>query len=140
MKKREILLSGTILTLAVLACTFGQAEPPPATLESVSSPKGAPVEPTLSQPGPASLQPPLSGDVLMPENLEYLGAFRLPDANGGSNWEYSGQGLTYYPGGDSSGSEDGFPGSLFGFGYDHHMQVSEISIPEPVISRNLDDQ
>ena len=75
----------------------------------------------------------------MPEDLEYLGAFRLPDAIGGSNWDYSGQGLTYYPGGDPDGPDDGFPGSLFGFGHDHHMQVSEISIPAPIISKNLDD-
>ncbi|MBT3188122.1 MAG: hypothetical protein HN736_15225 [Anaerolineae bacterium] len=29
--------------------------------------------------------------------LTYLGAFRLPDASGGSNWEYSGHGLTHRP-------------------------------------------
>jgi len=75
----------------------------------------------------------------MPEDLEYLGAFRLPDASGGSNWDYSGQGLTYYPDGDPNSPNDGFPGSLFGFGHDHHVQVSEISIPVPVISKNLDD-
>ena len=75
----------------------------------------------------------------MPDDLEYLGAFRVPDASGGSNWEYSGQGLTYYPDGDPGGPDDGFPGSLFGFGHDHHVQVSEISIPVPVISRNPDD-
>jgi hypothetical protein len=75
----------------------------------------------------------------MPDDLEYLGAFRLPEASGGSNWEYSGQGLTYYPAGDPSGPEDGFYGSLFGFGHDHHVQVSEISIPAPVLSKNLDE-
>jgi hypothetical protein len=121
------------LLLSVLACTFGQTSPPSAMPEPVS------VEATPSQPEPASQQPPLSGDVLMPEDLEYLGAFRLPEASGGSNWDYSGQGLTYYPDGDSVGPDDGFPGSLFGFGHDHHMQVSEISIPAPVISKNLDD-
>jgi len=133
MDKRKLVFGLAIVTLAILACTFGQSVPPPATPEPVT------VKPTLSQPGPASPQKPFSGDVLMPEDLEYLGAFRLPDTNGGSNWEYSGQGLTYYPGGDPAGPDDGFPGSLFGFGHDHHMQVSEISIPEPVISRNLDD-
>jgi len=63
----------------------------------------------------------------------------VPEASGGSNWEYSGQGLTYYPDGDPDGLDDGFPGSLFGFGHDHHVQVSEINIPVPVISKNLDD-
>lgn len=127
------------LLLSVLACTIGQSASSPVTPEPVSSLEGTSIEPTLFQSEPVSPQPPPSSDVLMPGELEYLGAFRLPDASGGSNWDYSGQGLTYYPGGDPSGPDDGFPGSLFGFGHDHHMQVSEISIPEPVISRNLDD-
>ncbi len=93
-------------------------------------------------PGEASvIQPvsPPSDEVLMPADLEYLGAFRLPEESGGSNWEYSGRGLMYYPDGDPSGSSDGFPGSLFGVGHDHQQFVSEINIPVPVNSRNLDD-
>ena len=83
--------------------------------------------------------PQLSDEVLMPADLEYLGAFRLPEESGGSNWEYSGRGLTFYPDGDPSGIADGYPGSLFGVGHDHQQFVSEISIPAPVNSRNLDD-
>jgi len=79
------------------------------------------------------------GNRIQPENLTYLGAFRLPEGSGGSNWEYSGHGLTYYPEGDPGGGGDGLPGSLFGFGHDHQLMVSEISIPLPVVSKNLDD-
>ena len=94
---------------------------------------------TLSVPPEGMIGRPPSDDVLMPDDLEYLGAFRLPEESGGSNWEYSGRGLTFYPDGDPSGAGDGFPGSLFGVGHDHQEFVSEINIPAPVISRNLED-
>jgi hypothetical protein len=68
---------------------------------------------------------------LEPQALSYLGAFALPGPSGGSNWEYSGYSMTYYPAGDSSGADDGFPGSLFAVGHDHHQMVSEIAIPSP---------
>ena len=71
---------------------------------------------------------------LQPTDLEYRGAFRLPDESGGSSWEWSGGGLTYYPYGNPEGASDGFPGSLFGIGHDWDYQVSEVSIPVPVIS------
>jgi len=124
------------LTLTVFACTLGQSAPPPVAPEPASPTQADSTLP--DNPRPTIGLPP-SSEVLMPEDLEYLGAFRLPDASGGSNWEYSGQGLTYYPDGDPNGPDDGFPGSLFGFGHDHHVRVSEISIPAPVISKNLDD-
>lgn len=77
--------------------------------------------------------PALAG-LLQPGDLEYLGAFRLPGASGGSSWEWSGGGLAYNPDGDPNGAGDGFPGSLFGIGHDHQNFVSEISIPAPKIS------
>ena len=77
--------------------------------------------------------------VIQPDELEYLGAFRLPSESGYSSWDYSGRGLTYYPDGDSNGGADGFPGSLFGVGHDQQQFVSEISIPVPVVSKNLDE-
>ena len=95
-----------------------------------------PLDPGEPEPASVSI---LSGDVIQPEELIYLGAFRLPDVSGGSSWDYSGHGLSYFPEGDLDGPNDGFPGSLFGVGHDHNLQVSEISIPEPVISKNLDD-
>jgi hypothetical protein len=75
--------------------------------------------------------------LIQPDDLIYRGFFRLPEGSGNSNWEYSGHGLTYSPGGDPEGEEDDFPGSLFGFGHDHQLLVSEINIPAPVITRNL---
>ena len=79
--------------------------------------------------------------LIKPGDLQYLGAFRLPGENGGSNWEYSGYALAFDPQGDPAGPEDGFPGSLFGVGHDHQQYVSEISIPQPVISatKNLEE-
>ncbi len=76
----------------------------------------------------------VEGQRLRSTDLTYKGAFRLPAASGGSNWEYSGLAMTYYPEGDPSGPADGYPGSLFAIGHDQHQQVSEISIPVPVIS------
>jgi len=81
----------------------------------------------------------LPTELVQPEDLEYLGAFRLPAPSGGSDWTWSGRAATYYPAGDSSGPDDGFPGSLYAFGNDLDQLVSEISIPVPVISRNIDD-
>ena len=82
------------------------------------------------------------GDLIQPDDLHYLGAFRLPQDGGeGVGWMYSGQGLAYYPDGDPNGPDDGYPGSLFGTGHDWTQYVSEISIPAPVISsgHNMDD-
>jgi len=73
---------------------------------------------------------------IQPENLTYLGAFKLPEDPG---WEYSGHGLTYYPNGDPGGDGDGYPGSLFGVGHDQQQHVSEISIPVPLVSKNLEN-
>lgn len=74
-------------------------------------------------------------------HLVYRGAFRLPGPSGDSSWEYGGEALACYPGGDPTGPDDGFPGSLFGVGHDWHKHVSEISIPVPVISpsKNVGD-
>jgi hypothetical protein len=76
---------------------------------------------------------------LSPDHLVYLGAFRLPDDSGGMGWDYSGHGMTHFPGGNPVGRADDLPGSLFMVGHDHRLQVAEISIPNPVISKNLED-
>lgn len=75
-----------------------------------------------------------SADLIMPPDLTYLGAFRLPDGTPDMSWEYSGTAMAYYPDGDPTGPDDGFPGSIFGTGHDVYQRVSEISIPVPVIS------
>jgi len=80
-----------------------------------------------------------TGNLIQPEDFIYLGYFRLPEPSGGSDWDYSGHGLTYNPDGDPDGAADGFQGSLFGFGHDHQLYVSEISIPEPVITSSLEE-
>ncbi len=125
------------LFLGLLACNFanqvGDVPPPQAKTANTTAPPMPADEAVAS----AALSQDLPADLLQPEDLAYLGAFRLPEASGGSNWEYSGQGLTYNPEGDPDGAADGFPGSLYGFGHDQHMLVSEISIPAPVPSKNL---
>jgi len=80
--------------------------------------------------------PATSPQRVVPEDFAYLGAFRLPEGDANSDWTFSGYGLTFYPGGDPQGPDDGFPGSLFGIGHDHHQLVSEVSIPAPVITRD----
>jgi len=79
---------------------------------------------------------PCYSQLVQSENLEYKGAFKLPEGSGGSDWYYSGNGMTYYPDGDPAGANDGFPGSIFALGHDHQQYVSEISIPIPKISAN----
>lgn len=80
----------------------------------------------------------VQGQRLYPGDLEYRGAFRLPQGTiGGSTWSYGGGALTYNPEGDPSGADDGYPGSLYGAGFDGQL-VSEISIPAPVILGNHD--
>ncbi|MCP3900262.1 MAG: hypothetical protein GY707_11185, partial [Desulfobacteraceae bacterium] len=71
-----------------------------------------------------------------PKDLEYKGAFRLPQGSNGTDWSYSGNALTYFSKGDPKGKKDGFEGSLFATGNDTHLFVSEITIPKPVISKN----
>jgi len=102
--------------------------------------------PTSPSPGPVSTESipdkrltGSSDNLFYPENLNYQGAFRLPEASGGSSWEYSGQALAIYPAGDPQGADDGFPGSLFAAGHDQQLMISEISIPRPVISKQVDD-
>jgi Domain of unknown function (DUF4214) len=78
-------------------------------------------------------------DRLQPTDLEYLGAFRLPDSPAtpdNVNWEWSNwaAAATYFPNGDPDGPSDGYLGSLFGVGHDQTQYISEISIPVPVKS------
>lgn len=84
---------------------------------------------------------PIATELLLPEDLEYRGAFRLPEGSGGSDWTYSGYAMTYCPEGDPDGDEDGYPGSLFAVGSDLDQYVSEIDIPVPVVSpeKNVED-
>jgi len=72
---------------------------------------------------------------LLPEQLVYQGAFRLPDTEPYEHgWYWGGTAATYYPDGDPGGADDGYPGSIYGAGHNENKDVCEISIPAPVIS------
>lgn len=73
-------------------------------------------------------------------NLEYLGAFRLPDGGVNSDFSYMESDLAFYPLGDP-GNSDAYSGSLFCAGNAVDRYVAEISIPVPVISatHNVND-
>jgi hypothetical protein len=81
------------------------------------------------------------GDRIQPEDLVYVGAFRLPDGPPEIGWGYSGAALAYSPFGDASGPDDGYPGSIFATGHNWNQFISEINIPTPVDSpsKNLED-
>lgn len=90
-----------------------------------------------------TISPELPGSLLSPSDLVYRGAFRLPDrepdADDAETWEYGGEALAYRPDGDPGGDADGYPGSLFGTGNGIWNYVSEIGIPAPSLSRNVED-
>lgn len=74
-----------------------------------------------------------------PDDLQYVGAFRLPGpGDGPDSWSFGGRALTYREEGDPSGPADGFPGSLFGSGHVWYNRVSEVSIPVPVMPPTTD--
>ena len=75
---------------------------------------------------------------IMPKDLTYRGALRLPDGPEEYAWAWSGQAMAYRPDGDPKGADDGHPGSIFGTGHNWHQYVSEVSIPRPVISAKRD--
>jgi hypothetical protein len=121
------------LVLLLTACGGGREpedepllrEGPAAAVAPQDAPRPAAAERPARSPSP----------LIVPGDLVYRGAFKLPDGSGGSNWEYSGYAATYYPDGDPEGPDDGYPGSIFALGHDHHQMVSEISIPAPVVSQ-----
>ncbi len=128
---------GAILALLVAStgviCTLPAVQPPMPPAESPAA--------RAPSPGPTG-QPPVSpapGARLQPADLVYLGAFRLPDTADDLGWTWSDHALAYYPDGDPAGPADGYPGSLFGTGNNQKQWVSEISIPAPVRSRQVDD-
>jgi len=86
--------------------------------------------------------------IIQPADLTYLGAFRLPGSEEPPRtFAYGGNAMTFNPQGDPDGAGDGFPGSLFIMGHDRIAygslpdggQVAEVSIPVPVLSRNIEE-
>lgn len=143
--KTKIFVLG-ILLLVLLGCVSEEIEEEQETEEQEEAapeeemvPEEAEEEPEEETEEPeevVTVTP--STELIQPSDLTYLGAFRLPGPSGDSNWGYSGYAMTYYPDGDASGT-DNYPGSLFAVGHDHHQLVSEISIPIPVNSKNIND-
>lgn len=79
--------------------------------------------------------------LLSPSDLTYLGAFAAPESvipPDFDEWAYGGHAMSYRPGGDPTGPEDGFPGSLFLAGNAQKDTVGEITIPAPIISSEFD--
>lgn len=139
--RARTVLSTLVLFLAAIACSLGQnpTQTGPAPTEPGS------VTPEVS---PTQSNPPPSGDVINPDALEYLGAFRLPGGDDPPRtFAYGGNAMTFNPDGDPAGAADGYPGSLFVMGHDRIAyggvpdgnQVAEINIPAPVVSRNIED-
>lgn len=87
---------------------------------------------------------PIPTELVQPGDLEYKGAFKLPDSseiNIVKSWNWGGYALTYRPAQNLLSPDDQYPGSLFGTGHAWEHQVSEISIPMPFISeeKNLNE-
>ncbi|HII38861.1 TPA: hypothetical protein HA318_02570, partial [Candidatus Micrarchaeota archaeon] len=103
-----------------------------------AAPTPTPVPTATPTPTPTVTPTPTPGHTsrIQPTDLEYLGAFRLPETGSSevNSWYYGGNGLAYYSQGDATGSGDGFSGSLFGLGHDWEHRVSEITIPVPRVS------
>lgn len=140
MRTRLMILAALLGT--AFACSLPAMQEQPPLLEGT--------EPAVSSPesSPSSSNPPPSGDVLLEENFTYLGAFRLPgDDTPPQTFAYGGNAMTFNPDGDTSGAADTYPGSLFVMGHDRIAygdlpdgnQVAEVNIPEPVLSRHLED-
>ncbi|MHC1782353.1 MAG: hypothetical protein AB9891_06250 [Anaerolineaceae bacterium] len=137
---------GIILVAAVMACNFsigssGSTAEPEAAVQSEDA------RPTFQPPAApdTSSAPIIPGELIRPEDLTYMGAFRLPDDNGRPRtFEYGGSAMTFRPGTDPE--NDGFPGTLFITGHDRlaygeltdGSQVAEISIPAPLTGQAVE--
>ncbi|MCJ7734261.1 MAG: hypothetical protein MUP11_06910, partial [Anaerolineales bacterium] len=135
MQKIQVVLFITGILFSAGSCNF------PAAADDSAAPdieQGIiPLQPSIAADYDPGEVP--ESDLIQPEDLVYKGFFRLPGPSGGSDWDYSGHGLTYFPAGDPAGELDGYRGSLFGFGHDHQLFVTEINIPAPVITANLEE-
>ena len=83
---------------------------------------------------------PLHEQMVTPGNFEYLGAFRPPHTDDAkTRFSYGGWAMAFHERGDTAGDADGYSGSLFLTGHRQEDLVAEISIPQPVISRSMDE-
>jgi hypothetical protein len=136
-----MLLRSRIIAIVALGFVLGSLSC--NALLTNSGPTGqppAPDQPPTPLPSAALIE---RGDLLAPAQFQYLGAFRLPgEESRPRTFEYGGSAMTFRPGGDPNGPEDGFAGSLFLTGHDRLPygeltdgdQVAEVTIPVPVAS------
>ncbi|MEK6844600.1 MAG: Ig-like domain-containing protein [Nanoarchaeota archaeon] len=79
-----------------------------------------------------------SGSLVQASDLVYQGAFRypsIPDPNDYYGGDRGSVSLSYYPSGNPTGPNDGYPGSLFAVGHRVRSgKIGEISIPAPIIA------
>jgi hypothetical protein len=140
------LVISSFLTIGLLLAGLSACNLPGAGGAVPSTVPQAQSDPASTSNGPGVISPspvpPVNAtELVQPEDLVYLGAFRLP--HGGERpltFEYGGNAMTFRPGGDPSGPDDGFPGSLFISGHDRlpygelpdGSQVAEINILVPL--------
>ena len=125
-----------------LACLFGSCRNAPSGPGDANTPPDAntpgdantPTDANALDDANALADAGASTPLIQPTDLEYVGAFGLPGGSNGTSWEWGGNAMACCPKGDPQGPEDGFGGSIFGTGHDWYQQISEISIPVPVVS------
>lgn len=132
MAKVRNLLPAGFVALA-MACNLGARTGPVASVEG-----DIPTAESAATERSADTRADIPPGLLQPGDLEYLGAFRLPDTEGDYGWGWGGSAAAYYPAGDPGGAGDSHPGSIFATGTDDLQRIAEISIPEPVNSRDLE--
>lgn len=118
----------------------GSVEPPPAPRWESPEADGVALEDPAARVAPRvrrHLRPTAAEARLRPGDLEYAGAFRLPEVEGEppQTWDWGGQAIAFRPDGDPGGGSDGFPGSLLVTGIETDNHVAEIGIPSPSRSR-----
>lgn len=140
--KKAVWVLVALLALATTECVPAADVPASNVTNNAGGTTG---DNSADQQAPAAITP---ASLVQPADFEYLGAFRLPpDGERPAMFAYGGNAMTFNPSGDASGSQDGFPGTLFVMGHDrlpygelpNGNQIAEISIPAPSSSRNISD-
>jgi len=125
-KAFKVLIIVFLLGSIFCGCTNNAAESNDTSTVNQEFDEGSKITPPLSIP---------SENAILPESLEYLGAFRLPEDGDDETemFSWGGQAMAFNPKGNNG------EGSLFLTGHDWHTFVSEISIPVLKQSKNAED-
>lgn len=79
-----------------------------------------------------------AGSRINEADIEYLGAFLYPNITASSSsWSYGGEDMAFNRFGDTLGPDDGFNGSIFVTGHLHQTLIAEVTIPEPVLTKDI---